>query len=144
MINKILVPVDGSKIALRALEFAMEIGGKFGSEIIVINIDVPYDLSRIKPPRRDKNGNVIPVEAAAPTPLEEAEKEAKKAGYERITFKKVVDIDPAERICAEAEKDDTDLIIMGNRRMGVLAGFFLGSVSTKVSQSAHCPVTIVK
>ena len=144
MINKILVPVDGSKIALRALEFAMEIGGKFGSEIIVINIDVPYDLSRIKPPRRDKYGNVIPVEAAAPTPLEEAEKEAKKAGYERITFKKVVDIDPAERICAEAEKDDTDLIIMGNRGMGVLAGFFLGSVSTKVSQSAHCPVTIVK
>ena len=122
----------------------MEIGGKFGSEIIVINIDVPYDLSRIKPPRRDKNGNVIPVEAAAPTPLEEAEKEAKKAGYERITFKKVVDIDPAERICAEAEKDDTDLIIMGNRGMGVRAGFFLGSVSTKVSQSAHCPVTIVK
>ena len=144
MINKILVPVDGSKIAIRALEFAMEIGGKFGSDIIVINIDVPYDLSRIKPPRRDKNGNVIPVEAAAPTPLEEAEKEAKKAGYERITFKKVVDIDPAERICAEAEKDDTDLIIMGNRGMGVLAGFFLGSVSTKVSQSAHCPVTIVK
>ena len=144
MINKILVPVDGSKIALRALEFAMEIGGKFGSEIIVINIDVPYDLSRIKPPRRDKNGNVIPVEAAAPTPLEEAEKEAKKAGYERITLKKVVDVDPAERICAEAEKDDTDLIIMGNRGMGVLAGFFLGSVSTKVSQSAHCPVTIVK
>ena len=80
MINKILVPVDGSKIALRALEFAMEIGGKFGSEIIVINIDVPYDLSRIKPPRRDKNGNVIPVEAAAPTPLEEAEKEARRQG----------------------------------------------------------------
>ena len=37
-----------------------------------------------------------------------------------------------------------DLIVMGNRGMGVLAGFFLGSVSTKVSQSAHCPVTIVK
>ena len=51
MINKILVPVDGSKIAIRALEFAMEIGGKFGSDIIVINIDVPYDLSRIKAPR---------------------------------------------------------------------------------------------
>lgn len=78
MINKILVPVDGSKIALRALDFAMEIGGKFGSDIIVINIDVPYDLSRIKSPRKDKNGNPIPVEAAAPTPLEEAEKEAKK------------------------------------------------------------------
>ena len=144
MINKILVPVDGSKIALRALDFAMEIGGKFGSDIIVINIDVPYDLSRIKPPRKDKNGNPIPLEATAPTPLEEAEKEAKKVSYERITFKKVVDIDPAERICAEADRDEVDMIIMGNRGMGVLAGFFLGSVSTKVSQSANCPVTIVK
>ncbi len=144
MINKILVPVDGSKIALRALDFAMEIGGKFGSDIIVINIDVPYDLSRIKSPRKDKNGNPIPVEAAAPTPLEEAEKEAKKMSYERITFKKVVDIDPAERICAEADRDEVDMIVMGNRGMGVLAGFFLGSVSTKVSQSANCPVTIVK
>lgn len=144
MINKILVPVDGSKIALRALDFAMEIGGKFGSDIIVINIDVPYDLSRIKSPRKDKNGNPIPVEAAVPTPLEEAEKETKKVSYERITFKKVVDIDPAERICAEAERDEVDLIVMGNRGMGVLAGFFLGSVSTKVSQSANCPVTIVK
>lgn len=144
MINKILVPVDGSKIALRALDFAMEIGGKFGSDIIVINIDVPYDLSRIKSPRKDKNGNPIPVEAAVPTPLEEAEKEAKKVSYERITFKKVVDIDPAERICAEAERDEVDLIVMGNRGMGILAGFFLGSVSTKVSQSANCPVTIVK
>ena len=144
MINKILVPVDGSKIALRALDFAMELGSKFGSQIIVINIDVPYDLSRIKPPRKDKNGNIIPLEAAAPTPLEEAEREAKKVSYSTITFKKVVDIDPAERICGEAEKDDVDMIIMGNRGMGVLAGFYLGSVSTKVSQSVHCPVTIVK
>ena len=39
---------------------------------------------------------------------------------------------------------DADLIVKGNRGMGVLAGFFLGSVSTMVSQSAHCPVTIVK
>lgn len=144
MINRILVPVDGSKIALRALEFAMEIGRKFESQIVVVNIDVPYDLSRIKPPRKDKNGNVIPEENAAPTPIEEAKRVAAKAAYEKILFKKVVDIDPAERICAEAEKDDVDLIVMGNRGMGVLAGFFLGSVSTKVSQSAHCPVTIVK
>ncbi|MDD6569573.1 universal stress protein [Acidaminococcus timonensis] len=144
MINKILVPVDGSKIALRALEFAMELGRKFESQILVVNIDVPYDLSRIKPPHKDKNGNIIPPEVTVPTPLEEAKRVSDKAAYTNITFKKVVDIDPAERICAEAEKDDVDLIVMGNRGMGVLAGFFLGSVSTKVSQSAHCPVTIVK
>ena len=76
--------------------------------------------------------------------MESAQTEAAKEKYEKISFRRLVDIDPAERICAEAEREDVDLIVMGNRGMGVLAGFFLGSVSTKVSQSAQCPVTIVK
>lgn len=143
MINKILVPVDGSKTALRALDFAVEIARRFESQILVLNIDIPYDLSRIKPPKKDKDGNIIEEELAI-SPLDDAKKEVAKTAYDHVTFKKVVDIDPAERICAEAEKSDVDMIIMGNRGMGVLAGFFLGSVSTKVSQSAHCPVTIVK
>ncbi|WP_105326041.1 universal stress protein [Acidaminococcus provencensis] len=144
MINKIMVPVDGSQIALRALTFTIDIAKKFNSEIIVLNIDIPYDLSRIKPPRKDKDGHVIVDEFKEPTPLESAQTEAAKEKYEKISFRRLVDIDPAERICAEAEREDVDLIVMGNRGMGVLAGFFLGSVSTKVSQSAQCPVTIVK
>ncbi|MCH3951680.1 MAG: universal stress protein [Acidaminococcus sp.] len=142
MINKILVPIDGSEIAMRAMDFAIEMGSKFNSQIIVLNVDIPYDLSRIKPPLKDKDGNV--VESAQLSPLEAAEKRAKKSGYDRISFKKYVDIDPAEKIVEAAQKNDVDLIVMGNRGMGVLAGFFLGSVSTKVSQSAPCPVTIVK
>ena len=102
MMKKILVPIDGSDISLRAMNFAIELGKHFASEIVVLNVDIPYDLSRIKPAVKDKDGNEI------------------------------------------AETIDADLIVMGNRGMGVLAGFFLGSVSTKVSQSAHCPVTIVK
>ena len=142
MINKILVPVDGSEIALRAMKFAIEVAQKFNSEVIVLNVDIPYDLSRIKPPLRDKDGNEIA--SGQLTPLEEAEREAKRIGYDRISFKTYIDIDPAEKIVEANEKADVDLIVMGNRGMGVLAGFFLGSVSTKVSQSAHCPVTIVK
>ena len=137
MMKKILVPIDGSDISLRAMNFAIELGKHFASEIVVLNVDIPYDLSRIKPAVKDK-------ESARLTPLELAQREAGKSGYDKITFKKYVDIDPAEKICEVAETIDADLIVMGNRGMGVLAGFFLGSVSTKVSQSAHCPVTIVK
>ena len=134
MMKKILVPIDGSDISLRAMNFAIELGKHFASEIVVLNVDIPYDLSRIKPAVKDKDGNEIEL----------AQREAGKSGYDKITFKKYVDIDPAEKICEVAETIDADLIVMGNRGMGVLAGFFLGSVSTKVSQSAHCPVTIVK
>lgn len=142
MMKKILVPIDGSDISLRAMNFAIELGKHFASEIVVLNVDIPYDLSRIKPAVKDKDGNEI--ESARLTPLELAQREAGKSGYDKITFKKYVDIDPAEKICEVAETIDADLIVMGNRGMGVLAGFFLGSVSIKVSQSAHCPVTIVK
>ena len=132
MMKKILVPIDGSDISLRAMNFAIELGKHFASEIVVLNVDIPYDLSRIKPAVKDKDGNEI--ESARLTPLELAQREAGKSGYDRITFKKYVDIDPAEKICEVAETLDTDLIVMGNRGMGVLAGFFLGSVSTKVSK----------
>jgi nucleotide-binding universal stress UspA family protein len=142
MIKKILVPVDGSSTALRALEFAMEVARNVDAEIIVMNIDIPYDLSRIKPKLKDADGKDI--ESKKLSPLEEAKRAVEKAGFAKISYKKMVDIDPAERIVSEAEKSAVDLIIMGNRGMGVLAGFFLGSVSTKVSQTAHCPVTIVK
>jgi len=142
MIKKILVPVDGSGTALRALEFAMDVAKKVDAEILIMNIDIPYDLSRIKPKLKDADGKDI--ESKKLSPLEEAKRLVEKTGFTRVSYKKMVDIDPAERIVAEAEKSAVDLIVMGNRGMGVLAGFFLGSVSTKVSQTAHCPVTIVK
>ena len=49
MMKKILVPIDGSDISLRAMNFAIELGKHFASEIVVLNVDIPYDLSRIKP-----------------------------------------------------------------------------------------------
>ncbi len=145
MIKTILVPVDGSDVALRALEFAMEIGKKAAAEIIVLNVDIPYDLNRIVPSKgKDADGkDVKPIELGT-KPLDDAEIVAKKFGYDKVFFKQLVDVDPAERICIEARRAKADLIVMGNRGMGTLAGFFLGSVSTKVSQNVHCPVTIMK
>ena len=54
MMKKILVPFDGSETALRALEFAAGIGKPFGSEIMVVNVIVPYDYTKV-PPRKPKN-----------------------------------------------------------------------------------------
>ena len=145
MIKTILVPVDGSEAALRALEFAIEVGKKFAAEIIVLNVDIPYDLNRIVPSKgKDADGkDVKPVDLGV-KPMEEAEKVVKKYAYDKAFFKSLVDVDPAERICIEAKRANVDLVVMGNRGMGTLAGFFLGSVSTKVSQNVHCPVTIIK
>ncbi len=144
MIKTILVPIDGSEVALRALEFALEVGKKMAAEIVVLNVDIPYDLNRIIPAKgKDAEEDAKPIELGD-KPLEDAEKLVKKFGYDKIFFKQLVDVDPAERICIEAKRAKADLVVMGNRGMGTLAGFFLGSVSSKVSQNVHCPVTIIK
>ena len=120
MMKKILVPFDGSETALRALEFAAGIGKPFGSEIMVVNVIVPYDYTKV-PPRKPKNA------------IEEAEMAAKEP-----------DPTPLERILEYAKTAEADMIVLGNRGMGMLAELLMGSVSMKISQYAECPVVIVK
>lgn len=51
---------------------------------------------------------------------------------------------PAEEIINFAEKEAIDLIVIGDRGLGSVSRFFLGSVSNNVSRHASCPVLIVK
>ena len=47
---------------------------------------------------------------------------------------------PSERIIALAKKVQADAIVIGSRGLSGIAEFFLGSVSSKVSQYAAVPV----
>jgi nucleotide-binding universal stress UspA family protein len=50
----------------------------------------------------------------------------------------------AEAIINVANTDHSDLIVMGSRGLGRLAGAVLGSNSQKVVSEAPCPVLIVR
>lgn len=144
MLNKILVPIDGSDTSYRAMDFAMRMGKLNASAIEVIHIDIPYDLSRLTPkplPKDDKEIDPLAKKASA---LDFAKRKATVVGYENITFKELIATDIAERICSEAESYGADLVVMGNKGTSVLMGFFMGSVSMKVAKYISCPVTIVK
>ena len=52
----------------------------------------------------------------------------------------VVEGNPVEEILAFVKKNNTDLIIIGNRSLGPIKEFILGSVSHHVVQKAGCPV----
>lgn len=146
MMKKILVPFDGSETAHRALDFAAGLGQPFGSEIMVVNVIVPYDFTKV-PPRKPKNA-IEEAEMAAkepePTPLDIAKVLLDKLGYTSASYRLIVDIDPAERILEYAKNSEVDMIILGNRGMGMLAELLMGSVSMKISQYADCPVVIMK
>lgn len=146
MLKKILVPVDGSDASLHAIDFAMVISAQFGSVVDVVTVDVPYDLTKM-PPRKPKNALEAAKLESEPkkyTVLEIAEAYGNKQGYSNLNFKKLVDTDPAEKIIAKVERDEYDMVVIGNRGIGGLQGFLLGSVSDKVAKACECPVVIVK
>ena len=145
MFKKILVPVDGSDGAWRALEHAVAIGEKFEAELAVVTVIQPYN-----------NATLLSVPLDTKT-VQESNDELEKIGdkvlqmaAERLmSYKGKVDYcvevgHPSERIIALAKKSDAEAIVIGSRGLSGIAEFFLGSVSSKVSQYADVPVLIVK
>ena len=57
---------------------------------------------------------------------------------------RVVDGDPAGNIIAAAEHENAELVIMGRRGLGNVAGLVMGSVSHKVAHVAECACLTVK
>jgi nucleotide-binding universal stress UspA family protein len=54
----------------------------------------------------------------------------------------VVEGNPADRILELARVRDVDLIVVGSRRLGTLAGTLLGSVSREILRHADRPVLV--
>ncbi|MHC1717507.1 MAG: universal stress protein [Acidaminococcaceae bacterium] len=148
MLKKILVPIDGSYISFLALEYAMQLGKAFDSEIVVTHVNDPYDLSAPVDPKTV----TIPTceqtseekKKAGSAALAIAQKVAEKASYKNIAFEKAIDKDPAKRIIDMANEIDADTIVMGNRGLGTAKALLLGSVSTTVVKHSPCPVIVVK
>ena len=134
MFKKILVPVDGSETAWRALNNALEIGKKFESEILVVNV--------IQPDHATINQGNSELEKVGDKVLELA-KEMVGSYPHKVEYDMEVG-HPSERIIALSKKVEADAIVLGSRGLSGIAEFFLGSVSSKVSQYATVPVLIVK
>ncbi len=75
--------------------------------------------------------------------LNTAEAAAKKAGVKSVS-KNIVSGDAADAILGLAKHEKADMIVLGTRGFGELKGFFLGSVSHKVSAQAGCACVTVK
>ena len=148
MLKKILVPIDGSYISFLALEYAMQLGKAFDSEIVVTHVNDPYDLTAPVDPKTVKipTGEQTSEEKkkAGAAALAIAQKVAEKANYKKIAFEKAIDKDPAKRIIDLAKEIEADTIVMGNRGLGTAGAFLLGSVSTAVVKHAPCPVFVIK
>jgi len=129
-ISKILVPIDGSKSAEKALNHATLLAKKTDSKITLLYVK-ELIISDLKPEAIGALGNHI---------LSMAANQVKGIKIDQ----KLESGDPAKVIVQTAEKGDYDLIVMGSRGLGMIGRFLLGSVSDHVTQYANRSVLIVK
>jgi nucleotide-binding universal stress UspA family protein len=143
---QILVPVDGSKPAARAVKEAVVVAeGKKDAEITLIYVSpspVYFPFYSMVGPSLDADVKEV-EEKEGNQMLDDIIAEESK--HTNVTFKKkhLYGI-AAQEICDYANDTKKDLIVMGNRGMGAFGQVILGSVSNKVLHLANCPVMIVK
>lgn len=147
--ERILTAVDGSAPSLKAVALAADLAAKYSAELILVT--VAQEISAALTAELEAYARQEHIEtpfselgsAHAETVLAGARLEAQATGATRVSTQSVFG-DPAEEIIALAEDLHPDLIVIGSRGHGRLAGLLLGSVAQKVLAHASCPVLVVR
>jgi nucleotide-binding universal stress UspA family protein len=177
MIKRVLVALDGSDHAKRAMDLACEMASRFDAELIAVHVIPNKSISQAERRLAEaefqfegaKDFNVMSaMGASSHTGLQSqrlAEQAAETQGrlrwalgnclmsnaHARAKEKAVQKVrtitragDPAKEILSVAGEEHVDIIVMGRRGMGGLAGLLIGSVSHEVTHRAECACLTVK
>jgi nucleotide-binding universal stress UspA family protein len=140
MFKKILVAVDGSEHGLHAARTAGNLARAMNTE--KLRIVVAFDAV---PPYLGEPNLQYAIDARmkeAQTILQAAVDAVGDVPAEIHT--ELIEGSPAEAIINVAITRESDVIVMGSRGLGTLAGMVLGSTSQKVVNHAPCPVLIIR
>jgi nucleotide-binding universal stress UspA family protein len=147
MFNKILIPLDGSALAERALEPALQIARQCESEIVFLRVPV---ADRVLMPLM---GDPAAVYGAPwPNPVND-EVLARVEDYLHTLAQTYTDVraqtkvivgDVAQVIADTARAEKADLIVMSSHGYSGVTRWLLGSVAERVLHEAPCPVFIAR
>lgn len=141
MFTNILVPVDGSDNSYRALDAALLLSEKLGSNISVVHVmeQVPIThigseklLSEFLEAYKKENQDIL-------------SKCSEIATQKGLTIKTLLlQGNPASVILDYSKQEKFDLLIMGSRGMGKFKELILGSVSSKIVHHSPCAVLLIR
>lgn len=142
----IVVPVDGSEHAKKAVEFAVDWAKVHDGQIHLIHIP--------EPPAGDEvlvmGGASVTIyatreelEQIGQTIIDAATKMVKELGLNDVDGSISIG-NPARQIVKKAEDLKADMIVMGTRGLGDWKSLLVGSVSHKVMQMAPCTCVTVR
>ncbi|MCJ7608594.1 universal stress protein [Candidatus Bathyarchaeota archaeon] len=145
MFSKIVVALDGSEYAAKALDIGVEIAKRFGASLTLVHV-VPAASALITSP----DVSTAPIMLDLSNELYQSGKRILDRGVEKaqaggVPAATVLEHgDVSDHIISVAENEKADLIVIGERGLGSVTRFFLGSIANKVTYHAMCPVLIVK
>jgi nucleotide-binding universal stress UspA family protein len=139
---KILLPFDGSAVALDAVRFAIRLAGDgLNTSVVLANVQEPASLYELMVAHDPQVIEQVSAAAGANTLLP-AQALLETAG---IAFESEVAMgDPAHTLVDILENYGCDLVVMGASGTSTLRSALLGSVSNEVLHAAGVPVMIVK
>lgn len=139
MYASIVVALDGSQQSMEALKHAHAIAESFGSKLVLVHAFPPTSDLR---DALHYNNLVAMRTIEGQAIIDAAREQLGRVGLE--IEEDLLEGPAAEAILSAADTRNPDLIVMGSRGMGSLKGLVFGSVSTKVSHYAPCPVLVVR
>lgn len=140
---KMLIAVDGSEHARRAVEAAARQAKQMQSaEVVLLNVAdamvfygelPPFDLEAVERAQRQHQDRL----------LAEAEAQARACGLQKVLTQSAVGL-TAQEILRVAEERGVDQIVLGTHGRGAVGSLLLGSVAQRVVHQAKVPVLLVR
>lgn len=142
MYKKILVPLDGSKLAAQALDEALKLAQAFGSEIALLQV-VPFMPIYGSP------------ELVTPLIIDEKQKEAAEQYLRGLAqelqqkgFRASATVKTGQQVAAEiidfAKESGADLIVMCTHGRSGITRWVVGSVANRVLVRAETPILLIR
>ena len=142
MFKKILVPLDGSALAERAIEQVEKMATGSGAEVLLLKV-VPSPLGKAPEAGQAEESKAFAESVNRSTAY--LERIATRLGAISVKSRILVPSgEPHAEILAAAHKEDVDCIVMSTHGGTALARALLGSTAEKVVYTTKRPVFLVK
>ena len=147
MFEKILVAVDGSRYAGRAVEAAIDLAKRYQSQVFLLhvirNLSLPREILEMISSGEVTQSRLELLQDSAEIILENAAEKFTAAGYTNVTTQYVIG-SPTAAISACAEENNVGLIVIGARGISSEDENTLGGVARKLSNTSKISCLIVK
>jgi nucleotide-binding universal stress UspA family protein len=148
-INRVLVPLDGSRHADETVRFLLRLPLPQHTEVTLVAVAESFAEWLAEAPTMDMEANLQIIselqkseEESAKRLTEDARTQFRKAGYMVSTT--VARGDPSQQILQTAAQRNVDFIALGSQGLTGIRSFLLGSVAQRIVRYAGCSVLIVR